>query len=326
MTFFPGTGRTVPVVSAPMAGVADAALAIAVSRAGALGAIGIAGTRTRDWIEAQLAALTAADVPFGIGLMAWSLPENDTVFELALAARPTVLSISLGELQPWLGRARAAGVTVAVQVGTVAEAAAAEQAGADVIVARGAEAGGHGRAELATLPLLQHVLETVTVPVLAAGGIATARGLAAVLAAGAAGAWAGTAFAGCIEATSAAGPRRALAAADATRTVYTRAFDIAQRLPWPKEYGGRALSNDFTARWADAEDDLAAVVAAEDPAGGLTAAMRAARAAGDAATAPVYAGQGVGQIRVDVPAAEVVAEFARAPELLRAAAGHVIDS
>lgn len=322
---FADWGRSVPVVSAPMAGAADAALAIAVSRAGALGGIGIGSTRGPEWIRAQLDALAAADVPFCIGLMAWSLPADDTAFALALAARPALLSISLGDLHPWIDRAKEAGITVAVQIGTAAEALAAERSGADMIVARGAEAGGHGRDAVATLPLLQQVLDTVAVPVLAAGGIATARGLAAVLAAGAAGAWVGTAFVGCVEATAGPAVRAALEAADGSHTVYTRAFDIAQRLPWPARYGGRALANDFTARWGGHDEALAGRIADEEPDAGITAAMRAARAAGDPATAPVYAGQGVGQIRVGVPAAAVIAEFARAPGLVRRAGHDVID-
>lgn len=154
---------------------------------------------------------------------------------------------------------------------------------------------------------------------LAAGGISTARGLAAVLAAGASGAWVGTAFAGCLESTSSPAARRAMAAADASDTVYGRVFDIAQRLAWPERFGGRALVNDFTRHWVGRERELAEQTATPDSA--ITAAMARARADGAVDTAPVYCGQGVGQIRVGVPAAEVVAEFARAGELLRSAAG-----
>jgi nitronate monooxygenase len=309
---------SVPVVSAPMAGVADARLAVAVSRAGALGCIGVGSGRKADWVAAQLAAAAAAGVPYGIGFMAWALGADPAGFELALQAHPALISISFGELQPWVRRARSAGITVAVQVGTLADARAAEEAGASIVVARGAEGGGHGENAVGTLPLLQQVLDAVTVPVLAAGGIATARGLAAVLAAGAAGAWVGTAFAGCVESTSSPAARAAMAAADATDTFYGRVFDIAARLGWPERFGGRALANDFSREWLGRERELAEQVRAADH---VTAALAQARDEGDVSVAPVYCGQGVGQIRTGVTAAEVVQELARAGDLLRAAAG-----
>jgi nitronate monooxygenase len=316
---------TVPVVAAPMAGVADADLAVAVGRAGALGCIGVGSTRPASWVAEQLQIAGAAGVPFGIGFMAWSLPENAEGFELALRARPALMSIAFGEVAPWVQRARAEGIAVAVQAGTLDEAVAAERAGATIVVARGGEAGGHGEDQVATLPLLQQVLDAVSVPVLAAGGIATARGLAAVLAAGAAGAWVGTAFAGCRESTSSPAARRAMAGADASGTVYGRSFDIAQRLAWPARFGGRALANDFARAWAGRDAELAELAGSpgDGPAepGSVTARMADARARGDVAMAPVYCGQGVGQILVDVAVADVVAEFARADDLLRAAAG-----
>jgi nitronate monooxygenase len=217
---------------------------------------------------------------------------------------------------------RSGGQAVTVARGS---AVAAERAGATIVVARGGEAGGHGEDQVATLPLLQQVLDAVSVPVLAAGGIATARGLAAVLAAGAAGAWVGTAFAGCRESTSSPAARRAMAGADASGTVYGRSFDIAQRLAWPARFGGRALANDFARAWAGRDAELAELAGSpgDGPAepGSVTARMADARARGDVAMAPVYCGQGVGQILVDVAAADVVAEFARADDLLRAAAG-----
>src|SRR5699024_6204281 len=114
--------------------------------------------------------------------------------DAAIAARPALVSVSFGDYRPYVGPLQEAGIAVATQVGDVAEAVEAARAGVDLVVARGAEAGGHGRNRVATLPLLQAVLDAVDRPVLAAGGISTGRGLAAVLAAGAAGAWVGTAF------------------------------------------------------------------------------------------------------------------------------------
>lgn len=303
----------VPVVSAPMAGVAGGRLAAAVSASGGLGMVGIGSTTPPDWIDEQLALAAAGGKPYGAGLMAWALAADRTALDRVLAARPSLVSVSFGDVTPWVAELAGAGVSVAVQAGTVAEAVAAEHAGAHLVVARGAEAGGHGRNAVATLPLLQQVLEVVSVPVLAAGGIGSARGLAAVLAAGAAGAWVGTAFLCCAEAASGAAARAAVIAAESTDTVYSSVFDIAQRLAWPPEFGGRALVNEFTAAWLGREPELAVDSDA-------AASMQLARAHGDAATAPVYAGQGVGMISSETAAAQVLADFAMAADLIRAAA------
>ena len=168
-----------------------------------------------------------------------------------------------------------------------------------MIVARGAEGGGHGLDAVATLPLLEGVLDAVSQPVLAAGGIVTPRGLAAVLAAGAAGAWIGTALLACPEALTDAQARARILAARETGTVYTRVFDIALRIGWPPEYGGRALANEFSRRWAGREDELAAADGAREE-------LSAARKRGDYDIAYQYAGQGVGLVREERPAAEVV--------------------
>src|SRR5215831_1412347 len=162
-------GLDVPVVCAPMAGAAGGELAAAVSRGGGLGMIG-AGAVTPEWIGEQCKIAGSAGRPFGVGLLAWLLADNPGQLDAVLAARPALVSVSYGPYQRYLPALHEAGVTVATQAGTVAEAQAAEQAGVDVIVARGGEGGGHGRNDVATLPLLQMVLDTVAVPVLAAGG------------------------------------------------------------------------------------------------------------------------------------------------------------
>jgi nitronate monooxygenase len=179
-------------------------------------------------------------------------------------------------------------------------------------VARGAEAGGHGRNAVATLVLLQEVLDAVSVPVVAAGGIAGARGLAAVLTAGAVGGWAGTAFLASPETETSDAARDRLIAARDTDTAYGRVFDVAQRLDWPPEYGGRVLRNAFFETWADRVDDLATDDAAVTE-------LRTAKAAEDFDTAYIYTGQGAGLLRQAKSAADVVGEFAKADELLAAA-------
>jgi nitronate monooxygenase len=301
---------SVPVVSAPMAGPGEGPLAAAVSAAGALGMVGVSAARSPGWVREQAGVAGAGGAPYGIGLMAWVLERDTAQLEAVLEVRPDLVSVSFGAFEPYVDRLRDAGLRVAVQAGTVAEAVRAAGAGADVVVARGGEGGGHGRDAVGTLPLLQAVLDAVEVPVLAAGGIGTARGLAAVLAAGAAGAWVGTALLTTREAGTSRAARQRLLAADETATAYGRVFDVAQRLAWPPEYGGRALRNAYFDRWEHRLDELATDDAAARE-------LREAQAAQDLDTAYVYAGQGAGLLREERGVAEVLADLAGAEALLR---------
>jgi nitronate monooxygenase len=306
-------GVSVPVVSAPMAGVAGGALAAAVSRAGALGMIGVGARTTPDWVDEQCAVVGEAGVPFGVGLQAWVLADQPGQLEAALATPAALVSVSYGPYERYVDPVHRAGRPIATSVGSARAARQAADAGVDVLIARGAEGGGHGWDDVATLPLLQSVLDRVDLPVLAAGGIGSARGLAAVLAAGAAGAWVGTAFLTCIESMTSAWARERLSAAAETDTVYGRVFDIAARAGWPSEFGERALRNGFFDAWVGRESDLAV----DDDA---ARAMRLAARAHDTDVLCLDAGQGVGLLTGDTTAAEVVAELARAGALLRAAA------
>src|SRR5256884_2403611 len=224
-------GLDVPVVCAPMAGAAAGELAAAVCRGGGLGMIGVGGAATPEWISEQCKIAGSAGRPFGVGLLAWLLADHPGQLDAVVAARPALVSVSYGPYPRYLPALREARVTGATQARAPAEAQAAERAGVDVIVARGGEGGGHGRNDVATPPLLQMVLDTVTVPVLAAGGITGPRGLAAVLAAGAAGAWVGTAFLACPEATTPAGPPGRLPRATDTSPAHRPGVGIAQRHP-----------------------------------------------------------------------------------------------
>jgi nitronate monooxygenase len=300
----------VPVVGAPMAGPGEGGLAAAVSAAGGLGMIGVQASRSPEWVHEQAEVAASSGRAYGIGLMAWALDQDAGQLDAVLELRPALVSVSFGNVEPYVARLRDAGIRVAVQAGDLAEAVRAERAGADLVVARGAEGGGHGRNDVGTLPLLQAVLDRVEVPVVAAGGIGTARGLAAVLAAGAVGAWVGTAFLTAREAGTTERARARLLAADVTDTAYGRVFDVAQRLAWPEEYGGRALRNGYFDRWADRLDDLST----DDEA---ATQLAEARTAEDYETAYVYAGQGVGLLHEERSAADVLADLARAEDLLR---------
>src|SRR5205823_3501360 len=152
-----------------------------------LGMIGVGSETPVSFIEEE-SAIARGDGTgrFGIGLMVWAVERRPELLDAAVAAQPFLLSLSFGSPAPYVSRAHQAGIVLTTQVNSVEAAREAERAGVDLIVAQGTEAGGH-TGQVGTLPLLQAVLEAVQLPVLAAGGIASARGLAAVLAAGAAG-------------------------------------------------------------------------------------------------------------------------------------------
>ena len=303
-------GVKVPVIGAPMAGAGSGRLAAAVSAAGGLGLIGAGGAATPDWVAEQAAVAGASGRPWGVGLMAWVLPDRPEQLEAVVAARPALVSVSFGPYADAAHRLQDNGIRVATQVGTVQEAVQAQKVGVDLVVARGGDGGGHGRNDVGTLTLLQAVLEEVETPVVAAGGIGSGRGLAAVLAAGATGAWIGTAFLACPEADTAPAARERLLAASEADTAYGRVFDVAQRLGWPPEYGGRALRNAFFDRWEGREDALAHDDAA-------VAELARGRRDQDLDVGYVYAGQGVGLLRQQRSVAEVMADFAGAEDLLR---------
>lgn len=232
-------GLKIPVLNAPMGGAAGGRLAAAVSRAGGLGMIGMGSAATPDALRRELTELGDLDGPFGIGLVHWVMSEQPDLLEVALSAGPALLSVSFGDEWAWVQEAHDAGVTVATQVATVADAVRAVEYGVDVLVARGAEGGGHGKPAMGTLPLLTGVLDAVDVPVLAAGGITSARGVAAVLAAGASAAWVGTVFAACTQALTPDGARAELLAG--SQTELTSEYDIAAGYRWPAGIPERVL-------------------------------------------------------------------------------------
>jgi nitronate monooxygenase len=294
-------GLRYPVIGAPMAGVAFGALARAVSRGGGLGMIGVGSSDPLEKIERESAIAGEGGLRFGLGLMAWALPQRPELLEAAIAAKPFLISMTGGSIAPYAARVRAAGIAVAAQVNTGDDAREAEAAGADLIVAQGTEAGGH-TGDVATLTLLQIILGAVGTPVVAAGGIASARGLAAVLAAGAQGAWIGTPLLVAHEAGNTPDARARIVAAKENETVLTRLFDRTLGIPWPARYPGRAIQNEFTLRWHGREDEAVADASA-------VAALRGATASKDFDVTYIYAGQSIGMIERERAAADVVREI-----------------
>ena len=303
-------GLRYPIVGAPMAYVGRGRLARAVSQVGGLGMIGIGSTESVAFLEQEVAIARGTDAGrFGIGMHAWAIERRPDLLDAALAAQPFLLSLSFGSPVPYVERVHGHGIVLATQVNSRMEALEASQAGVDLIVVQGQEAGGHVTGQVSTLPLLQAVLEAVQVPVLVAGGIASPRGVAAALAAGAEGVWVGTCLLASPECENTEPARSRLVQAQETDTVLTRVFDIAQGLAWPPQYPGRALRNRFTEQWHAHSDALPQASEARQQ-------LVEAVAAKNYELAYIYAGEAVGLVKHVQPAGDVIRELGDGAEHL----------
>lgn len=277
-------GIDVPIVQAPIT--SDAALPLAVAGAGALGMVQASWTAD---VTATVAAVREANVAVNF-VLEWPMEER---LDEALAAGARIVSFFWGDAAALTARGKDAGATVLVTVASAEEARRAEAAGADVIVAQGWEAGGHVWGEIATSVLVPAVVDAVSVPVVAAGGIGDGRGLAAVLALGADGAWIGTRFLASTEAVSSYKER--IVAADETDAIHTRLFSIG----WPAPH--RVLRNEALAAGVERP--------ASEP-----------HDASQVETAALYAGQSAALVHDVRPAAEIVRGLvAEATDALRRA-------
>lgn len=310
-------GITHPILLAPMAGVAGGALASAVSHAGGLGVIG-GGYGERDWLARQL--LEAGNAPVGVGFITWSLRKNPDLLDLALAHRPGAMFLSFGDIDDLAPRIKQAGIPLIAQVQTLAQARKAVSDGADVIVAQGAEAGGHGSTR-ATLPLVPAVVDAVGagVPVVAAGGIADGRGLAAALMLGASGVLCGSLFYPSREALAHPRAKQAALAASGDDTLRSSVIDVARGIDWPGQWNIRTLRNPFIARWNADLDALRHSAAVEKPR------YLQAAAEGDVETAAVIVGEGIDLVRRDEAAGAAVQRLADEAEALLRAAPRLLD-
>ena len=308
-------GLEVPIVLAPMAQVAGGRLAAAVSAAGGLGLIG-GGYADPHWVETKWSAAGGAAV--GIGFITWRLAQQPQVLARVLTWRPRAVLLSFGDIAPFVPAIAASGAVVIAQVQSVAQARAARAAGAHVIVAQGSEAGGHA-GQRGTLALVPAVVDAVApLPVLAAGGIADGRGIAAALMLGAAGVMLGSRFYGSTEALVHAAAQQALISASGDDTVRGDVFDLLRGWQWPAAYRLRTLANAMTARFPDRAELLPAVLPA------ARAEFTAALAAGDTRIAPVIVGEAADLITAIAPAAAIVATLMRETQTaLRAAIQHL---
>jgi len=298
-------GLRYPIVSAPMAFAGGGALAAAVSRAGGLGLIG-GGYGDPAWLEEQFEA--AGGQRIGVGFITWSLRKSPSLLTDVLKHRPAAVMLSFGDPHPFAGEIRAAGALLVCQCQDMEHVADAIDAGADIVVAQGGEAGGHGalRGTLTFVPetadyLATHAPGTL---LLAAGGIADGRGLAAALMLGADGVLVGTRLWASKEALVKEGHHQAILKANGDGTLRTRVADIARQIPWPKGFTGRIARNAFTQRWHGREDELEKNVGVEGPR------YRQAFAAGDPDNTGVWFGEAAGLVHAIEPAADIVQRMA----------------
>ena len=296
---------TLPVMSAPMSNHSGGRLAAAVSQAGGLGTFGGSNDFGPDWMREQIAYIRAqTDRPFGIGFITQLIEDRPENFEVALEEKVPVVVFSFSDPQPWLGRARDAGAVTVCQVQSWAGAQAAVDAGAAVLLAQGNEAGGH-TGGMNLLPLLTGLVERFPhLPVLAAGGIAAGRALAAVLAAGAEGASLGTALLATPEAVEVPQAfKERILLSDGEDTTFTRLYDLLGSRPWPEGIAGRVYRNRLVREWDGRDEEI--LRQREE----LASDVAAARARQDPEIASVYMGQGAGQVNAIRPAAQVVVEI-----------------
>lgn len=309
-----------PILSAPMALAGGGALAAAVSHAGGLGLIG-GGYGNGDWLENQFIA--AGNAAVGCGFITWSMAKQPHLLTQALDHKPKALMLSFGDPRPFSAEIAAAGVLLICQCQSLAHVHEALEAGASIIVAQGAEAGGHGHAR-GTLPLVPEVAdllqrESPETLLLAAGGIADGRGLAAALLLGADGVLVGTRFWASREALVHARHIAAALASSGDDTVRTSVPDIARELDWPAPFNIRVANNAFVQRWQGREADLKAAIATEAPA------YAAAYAAGDPDHGGVVFGEAAGLITDAPPAAEIVTRMVdEAVALMGRAGGFIV--
>lgn len=284
-----------------MAFAAGGELAAAVANAGGMGLIGGA-YGDAQWLDEQFSL--AGDTQVGCGFITWSLAKNLALLDHVLEKKPGALFLSFGDPAPFVQVIKSAGVALICQVQTLRDAQHAIGVGADVIVAQGSEAGGHGE-KRGTLTLVPEVADFISrenadVMLCAAGGIADGRGLAASLMLGADGVVMGSRFWATHEAQVHPNMLQAAIDANGDDTIRSSVMDIARRLNWPDRYTARVLKNAFTDQW---HDDLPALLKNQDDEADR---WRKAWVAGDITTANTFVGEVAGLIDSIESAADVL--------------------
>ncbi len=312
---------SVPLALAPMALASGGALAAACAQAGALGLVG-GGYGELAWTQREytLALERGPAERIGCGFIVWKLDEDASALDWVLQMRPRAVMLSFGDPRPYAARIAASGAQLLFQVQRLEQVPMALEAGASVIIAQGSEAGGHGmnanngRATMAFVPevadwLAAHSPATV---LLAAGGIADGRTLAAARVLGSDGALVGSRLWATAESLAPEGAKQQALQANGDATARSSVFDILRRKRWPAPYDFRAIRNDLHRAWEERIGELQASPEA------ARAAYDAGVKAGDFSHAHATVGEAVGLIK-DLPAAaEVIARMSRDADALLA--------
>jgi nitronate monooxygenase len=306
-----------PILCAPMALIAGGRLAAAVCDAGGLGILGggYAGALGGEPDIRQELALVKGR-KFGIGFITWALTRAPQVLDAALEHSPFCVFLSFGEAKPFAEKIRRSGAKLVCQVQSLRHVEQALNAGADAIVAQGTEAGGHG-ATRSTLPFVPEVADYLAkraakALLLAAGGIADGRGLAAALMLGADGVLVGTRFWASAEALTPQAMTDRAVRATGDDTVRTKAIDALRGVPWPQEFSFRVLKNKFTDEWGHRETEAAAAR------GSLARAYAEARERQDLDMYLTVAGEATGLLHDRPSAANIIESMvAQAESLLK---------
>jgi nitronate monooxygenase len=304
---------TTPIALAPMALATGGALAAACAQAGALGLIG-GGYGDLAWTQREYTLATellkndaASHARLGCGFITWKLDENAEALDWVLAQKPCAIMLSFGDPRPYAARIAEAGAQLICQVQRLEQVAQAIDAGASVIVAQGGEAGGHGanalegRSTFSLVPemadyLASHSPHTL---LLAAGGVADGRGLAAALMLGADGVLVGSRLWATTESLAATGAKTLATQTNGDGTARSEVFDILRRKNWPAPYDFRAIRNNLH---RSLEGNIAALKAAPDAArANYDAGVKAA----DFTRAHATVGEAVGLI-TDIPTAHTL--------------------
>jgi nitronate monooxygenase len=292
--------------------VSDARLTAAVSAAGALGLLG-GGYGDEQWLRRELDLLERSKARFGVGFITWSMARQPRLLDMALERKPVAVMLSFGDPAPFAEPIKSAGALLICQVQTLAMAKEAAASGADILIAQGAEGGGHGVSR-GLITLLPEIVDAVgsRIPVVACGGLADGRGLAAGLMLGASGAMFGTRFYASHEAAGADAAKERIRAASGDDSLRSIVFDISRRNVWPAPFTGRCLRNPYLERWYGREMDLVRAVDAE------AERLAEARRRQDFDVAPVIAGEASGLVREILPAREIVDRIMRETEAVLA--------
>lgn len=287
-----------PIVLAPMAGVSGGELAATVSNAGGLGLVG-GGYGDHDFLHRELSIVRNQTTrPWGVGFITWFV-QPETI-ELALDYQPDAIMLSFGDPREYAKMIQKHGCKLICQVQDEEQANFAMEAGADLIIAQGTESGGHG-ANRSTLPLVPSIVDAVSpIPVIAAGGIADGRGLAASIMLGAHGVAIGTRFYATEESLGFKQAKEMIVSAKANEVARTTIFDIIRGFNWQSPFTGRAIRNEFFTEWEGREDEL------KEKRDEIIESFQEAMQSGKIETIPIFAGEGISLIKGIESAGDVV--------------------